>query len=72
MGIALTTDSVEIELDVDQVERLIRAQIPNAKVEVRDNRAYIVVPIDAVAPVRYENGKFKVKVPVPRLPGVKP
>jgi len=68
----MSTDSVEIELDVDQVERLIRAQIPNAKIEIIGDRAYIVVPVDAVAPIRYENGKFKVKVPVPKLPGVKP
>lgn len=68
MSITLSTSDVEIDLDVDQVEKLIKSYLPSAKIEIRDGKAYIVVPLDSISPIIYSNGKFKVKVPVPQIP----
>jgi len=57
--------AVELELSMDELRTFARANIhPEVDVEVKDNKIYILVPLDLIAKYEIANGKVKVIIPV--------
>jgi hypothetical protein len=59
-----------VEITKEELERLIRQYVPQAVLEERNGRLYVVVPVDAFVNVKYEGGRVKVVVPLPSVPGL--
>ena len=59
-----------MEITKEELERLIRQYVPQAVLEERNGRLYVVVPVDAFVSVKYEGGRVKVVVPLPSVPGL--
>jgi len=57
--------AVELELSMDELKSFARANIhPEVDVEVKDNKIYILVPLDLIARYEIANGKVKIIIPV--------
>jgi hypothetical protein len=70
VGVSVSTREVEVEISKEELERLIRQYVPQAVLEERGGRLYVVVPVDAFVSIRYEGGKVKIVVPLPSIPGL--
>jgi len=57
--------AVELELSMDELKSFARSNIhPEVDVEVKDNKIYILVPLDLIARYEIANGKVKIIIPV--------
>jgi len=57
--------AVELELSMDELKTFARANIhPDVDVEVKDNKIYILIPLDLIAKYEVAGGKVKIIIPV--------
>jgi hypothetical protein len=68
VGVSVSTREVEVEITKEELEKLIKQHVPQATLEERNGRLYVVVPVDAFVNVKYERGKVRVVVPLPSIP----
>ena len=66
MSVSLSTEEVEVEVSVEELEKILRRQIPNVRIQDINGELYVVVPVKEIVPIKYRNGKILLTVPVPK------